>query len=189
MDFHAVQSYSHSQVVDKELDGYLLFLEYQDVFTLGRFAKGKVFKDISVIETDRGGDITFHGRGQEVFYPLINLKKLGIKLRDYIEILHSFLIKFLSSKNIVATRSSKGPGLWVLGRKVCFLGIAVKKGVTLHGISINIDCDLEKFSLISPCGDSSIKVGNLTKLSKIPKDELRKQLADFFIEELNLFIS
>ena len=186
-DFDIIQSDIHAEVLSKNLDGYLLFLEYKDIYTVGRFSKTKHTNNIVPIKTSRGGDITFHGKGQEVIYPIINIKKLGISLRDYLEILHNSMIKFLSSKKINAKRNYKGPGLWVDKHKVSFIGVAVKKGVTLHGISINIKCNLEKFKLISPCGDPSIKVGNLLSLADIDRKKLRDEIAAFFIDELNSY--
>mgnify|MGYP001370064713 CR=1 FL=1 len=186
-EFEFIQSEFHSIVLNQNLDGYLLFLEYYDVYTVGRFAKSKDTVDLSPIKSSRGGDITFHGKGQEIIYPIINIKKIGISLRDYIDILHNFLIKFLLSKNILSQRNNKGPGLWVKDNKICFVGIAVKNGVTLHGVSVNIKCDLEKFNCISPCGDPTIKVGNLFSLRDINKESLRKEMAFFFNEELNSY--
>ncbi len=186
-DFESTQSEFHSIVLNDNLDGYLLFLEYHDVYTIGRFAKTKDTMDLSPIKSSRGGDITFHGKGQEIIYPIINIKKIGISLRDYLDILHNFLIKFLLSRNIFAQRNDKGPGLWVKDNKICFFGIAVKSGVTLHGMSINIECDLDRFNYISPCGDPTIKVGNLFSLKDINKESLRKEIAFFFNEELNSY--
>ena len=188
-DFDIIQNLIHLDVLTKDSPGCLLFLEYKDVYTVGRFTKNKEYENIPFIRSSRGGDITFHGPGQQVFYPVINIKKLGVSLHDFVDLMHSFLIKFLQSKDISACRSKKGPGLWVDGNKISFFGVAVKKGVTLHGISLNIKCDLNKFELINPCGDASIKVGNLKILDKIERNRLTNELGSFFLDELKLFLS
>lgn len=179
----------HDQVVSQNLSGYIVFLQYDEVFTCGRFTKDKNYKDISIVKSSRGGDVTFHGNGQEIIYPIINIKKLDIKLRDYVDILHNFLIKFLKSKGINSSRYPKKPGLWVKNKKVSSMGIAIKKGVTLHGLSLNIKCDLNSFSLIEPCGDSSIQVGNLLELSNTNQNSMRLELANSFLKELSSYTS
>ncbi len=188
IEFSHIQDDIHADVLKTGSPGYLLFLEYKDIFTIGRFAKN-IDAKVDFIKSSRGGDITFHGIGQLIIYPILNIKSLGISLREYIDLMHNFLINFLNSKNISATRNKKGPGLWVDNHKISFLGIAVKKGITLHGISININCNLENFKLINPCGDSNINVGNLRNLQNIKKEVLIEELENFFKKELSLYIS
>jgi len=187
-EFSFIQDKLYSQVLHGEVPGYLLFLEYKDVFTVGRFAKNFDTK-VKFIRSTRGGDITFHGLGQQIVYPILNIKSLGINLRQYIDLMHNFLIKFLYSKDIIATRNSKGPGLWVDDCKISFLGVAINRGITRHGASININCNLNNFKLINPCGDPDIIVGNLTALKKIQKGDLLDQLSSFFLDELDNCIS
>ena len=186
-DFDILLNRSHFDILCDNSLGHLLFLEYNDVYTVGRFTKNKNYKNLPFVRSSRGGDITFHGHGQQVFYPVLNIKRLGISLHDFIDLMHNFLIKFLQSKDISAHRSKKGPGLWVDDNKISFFGVAVKKGITLHGIALNIKCDLSKFELINPCGDSSIKVGNLEILDKIERSMLIRELSSFFVDELELY--
>ena len=188
IEFSHIQDHIHADVLKTGSPGYLLFLEYKDIFTIGRFAKN-IDAKVDFIKSSRGGDITFHGIGQLIIYPILNIKSLGISLREYIDLMHNFLINFLNSKNISATRNKKGPGLWVDNHKISFLGVAVKKGITLHGISININCNLENFKLINPWGDANINVVNLRNLQNIKKEVLIEELENFFKKELSHYIS
>jgi len=174
-----------AQVKQDEVLGHILFLQYKDVYTVGRFIKPSNGKsDISVLKSTRGGNITFHGEGKQVMYPIINIKKLGINMRQYIFILQEFVFKYLASLGIESEISVSGPGVWVNKRKVCFVGLAISKGVSYHGISININCLLNNFDKIDPCGDPNIKAGNVKELIHIDKIKLIKELSKFLFKEL-----
>lgn len=173
------------QVKQDSVLGYLLFLQYHDVYTVGRFVQFSDDNfDIKILKSTRGGNITFHGKGQQVIYPIINIKKLGISLRQYIFILQESVSKYLASLGIESEKSINGPGIWINKRKVCFVGLAISKGVSYHGISININCLLNNFDKIDPCGDPDIKAGNVNELIHIEKEKLIKELSAALFKEL-----
>ena len=169
--------------------GYLLFLEHQDVFTVGRFNSQKYdlssqINKIPIKKSSRGGDITYHGDGQLVFYPILNVSLLEIKLKNLVSILEKSLVKTLENFNIIAKPRMNGPGVWIDDYKIASIGISFKKGISFHGISINFDTDLYKQELIDACGDSSLKIGNIEHFAKINKSKFKELFNNIFYSEL-----
>lgn len=169
--------------------GYLLFLEHQDVFTVGRFNSQKYdlssqINKIPIKKSSRGGDITYHGDGQLVFYPILNVSLLAIKLKNLVSILEKSLVKTLENFNIIAKPRMNGPGVWIDDYKIASIGISFKKGISFHGISINFDTDLYKQELIDACGDSSLKIGNIEHFAKINKSKFKELFNNIFYSEL-----
>ncbi len=169
--------------------GYLLFLEHQDVFTVGRFNSQKYdlssqINKIPIKKSSRGGDITYHGDGQLVFYPILNVSLLAIKLKNLVSILEKSLVKTLENFNIIAKPRMNGPGVWIDDYKIASIGISFKKGISFHGISINFDTNLYKQELIDACGDSSIKIGNIEHFAKINKSKFKELFNNIFYSEL-----
>jgi lipoate-protein ligase B len=153
---------------DKRIKGIipdvLLLLEHNPVFTIGRFrgqedliaSPDALARDgISVFNTDRGGGITYHGPGQLVGYPILNLKVSHLGVRDYVFKLEEVIITWLSDYGISGHRVRKHIGVWVNGKKVCSIGIHVSHYVTTHGFALNINNDLSYYGYIRPCGLSS----------------------------------
>ena len=169
--------------------GYLLFLEHQDVFTVGRFNSQKYdlssqINKIPIKKSSRGGDITYHGDGQLVFYPILNVSLLAIKLKNLVSILEKSLVKTLENFSIIAKPRMNGPGVWIDDYKIASIGISFKKGISFHGISINFDTDLYKQELIDACGDSSLKIGNIEHFAKINKSKFKELFNNIFYSEL-----
>ena len=169
--------------------GYLLFLEHQDVFTVGRFNSKKYdlssqINKIPIKKSSRGGDITYHGDGQLVFYPILNVSLLAIKLKNLVSILEKSLVRTLENFNIIAKPRMNGPGVWIDDYKIASIGISFKKGISFHGISINFDTNLYKQELIDACGDSSIKIGNIEHFAKINKSKFKELFNNIFYSEL-----
>ena len=169
--------------------GYLLFLEHQDVFTVGRFNSQKYdlssqINKIPIKKSSRGGDITYHGDGQLVFYPILNVSLLAIKLKNLVSILEKSLVKTLENFNIIAKPRMNGPGVWIDDYKIASIGISFKKGISFHGISINFDTDLYKQELIDACGDSSLTIGNIEHFAKINKSKFKELFNNIFYSEL-----
>jgi len=143
------------------------FTEHPPVFTLGLNAsRDHVLTpgDIPVIQVDRGGQVTYHGPGQLMIYPLIDLKRAGLGVRDLVTGLEQTVIELLADFNIEAVSRKDAPGVYVEGRKVASVGLRVRRGGSYHGMALNIDVDLEPFSRINPCGFSDLEVTNLTAL-------------------------
>jgi lipoate-protein ligase B len=139
----------------------LLLLQHPSVFTVGRFRGGEdliippetlVWEDIAVFHTSRGGGITYHGPGQLVGYPILNLKEHGLGVREYIWRLEAVIIKLLLALDIEGHRLAEYPGVWVGESKVCSIGIHVSHYITTHGFALNVTNDPRYFGHIRPCG-------------------------------------
>jgi len=143
------------------------FTEHPPVFTLGLNASREHLLtpgDIPVIQVDRGGQVTYHGPGQLMVYPLIDLKRAGLGIRDLVTGLEQTVVDLLANFDIEAASRKDAPGVYVQGRKVASVGLRVRRGGSYHGMALNIDVDLEPFSRINPCGFSDLEVTNLTAL-------------------------
>lgn len=161
-----VQRSTHQQVLDGLMDDTLLLVEHPHVYTFGKSADKNnllVNKDFlnsiqaEVYETDRGGDITYHGPGQLVGYPIVNLKNNDLGVRRYVELLEQALIDALAKFGIKAYQIQGLVGIWVgeeneIKRKIGAIGIRVKHGVSMHGFALNVNTDLNYFNHIVPCG-------------------------------------
>jgi lipoyl(octanoyl) transferase len=138
----------------------------------------------SIIPTDRGGDITFHGPGQLVAYPILDLKRRGLGPASYVRMLEGVLIETLARFDIEAVRVAGRPGVWVEGAKIAALGVRVRGGVSTHGIALNVSTDLEWFDLIVPCGIADAGVTSMEWLlgSAPPQHEVEDVLIDVFAQ-------
>jgi lipoyl(octanoyl) transferase len=149
--------------------GVLMLVEHPPVVTIGRRSNAEQhllaspamlkLRGVEVVETDRGGDVTFHGPGQLVVYPIIPLNTYNLNLHSYMRLLEQATIDTLAAFNIVATRDTQNPpatGVWVphdgTFAKIAAIGIKVRRWITLHGLALNVSTDLTFFDLINPCG-------------------------------------
>ncbi|MBB5736301.1 lipoyl(octanoyl) transferase [Xanthomonas arboricola] len=142
-------------------------VEHAPVFTLGQAGKPEHVLapgEIPVLQVDRGGQVTYHGPGQLVVYPLLDLRRLGIGVRDYVCRIEQALIDTLDEWNIVAERREGAPGVYVGEAKIAALGIRVRRGCTFHGLSFNVAMDLEPFHRINPCGYQGLQVTSVLDL-------------------------
>ena len=149
------------RVSKEDLPGILLLLEHPHIYTLGRRASSKDILipqqkidelGISVHQIDRGGEVTYHGPGQLVGYPIINLRRLGIGPLVYVRSLEKMLIDALSDLSIKSESDGYPTGVWAQGKKIAAIGVRVSQGVTTHGFAVNVNCDLKYFDNIVPCG-------------------------------------
>jgi lipoyl(octanoyl) transferase len=120
--------------------------------------------DIPVIHVDRGGQVTYHGPGQIVAYPLLDLRRLKLGVRQYVDRIEQALIDTLADWAIAASRRDGAPGVYVDGRKIAALGIRVRRGCSFHGLAFNVDMDLEPFGRINPCGYAGLQVTSMVEL-------------------------
>jgi lipoate-protein ligase B len=157
----------------KGKSGYLMLLEHQPVITIGKNGNsGNVLvpeevlrkKKIVVRRIDRGGDVTYHGPGQLVGYPIFALSYLKKSIREYIRALEQCMIDTLANFGVKAMPDAKSAGVWVGDAKIGFIGVRVSRGITYHGFSLNVEPDMENFELINPCGMKSPKITSLNKL-------------------------
>ena len=157
-------------------DNYLLFVEHPHVFTIGKSGSEDNLlanyvqleaKNAKFIHTNRGGDITYHGPGQIVGYPILNLDYFAKGIRDYISKLEDAIILCLKHYRIEGHRLEGATGVWLdpqvagKARKICAIGVRVSRGVSMHGFAFNVNTDLSYFSLINPCGFTDKKVTSL----------------------------
>ena len=145
----------------------LWFLEHPPIFTLGLAGKLEHVLapgDIPVIQTDRGGQVTYHGPGQLVVYPLLDLKRRGLGVRELVVALEDAVIGYAAGLGIEARSRRDAPGVYVEGRKLASVGLRIRRGATYHGIALNVNMDLEPFGRINPCGYAGLEITQLAAL-------------------------
>ena len=165
----------------------VLMLEHSPVFTLGRRGELnnlRVSKDfleeqgIAVIQVERGGDITYHGLGQLVVYPIMDLRVTRLGVAGYVEHLEELMIRTAADWGITAGRNPKNNGVWVGNSKLGSIGIAIRKGISFHGMALNVNVSLEPFSWISPCGLQDTEMTSMEReLSRsVPMNQVRQRV-------------
>lgn len=168
---------------DHGLDDVLLLVEHEPVITLGRTAQSTSLpvapaeitqRGIGVHEVERGGDVTWHGPGQLVGYPIVDLRRLREDLHWYLRSLEDALIDALEQLSVPADRNPGYTGVWTAGRKIASIGVHVKRWVTLHGFALNVVNDLDGFDLIVPCGIAQVVMTSVA--AELGGSELPEQL-------------
>jgi lipoyl(octanoyl) transferase len=143
------------------------FLEHPPVFTLGMNAsRSHVLEpgNIPVVQIDRGGQVTYHGPGQLVVYPLIDLRRSGLGVRDLVTALERSVIDIAAEYGVVAEARREAPGVYVNGRKLASVGIRVRRGASYHGLAMNVSLDLKPFERINPCGYEGLQMTRLADI-------------------------
>ncbi|ORU91895.1 MAG: octanoyltransferase [Cycloclasticus sp. symbiont of Bathymodiolus heckerae] len=152
------------------------FVEHPPVFTQGVSGTPEHIltnSDIPIVQSDRGGQITYHGPGQLVMYVLFDLRRLNIGIRNLVDILENITILGLKQYGLKACARKDAPGVYLNDKKIASLGLRVKKGCSYHGLSVNIDMDLTPFSYINPCGYQGLEITQLSEHG------VKCQLSDF----------
>jgi lipoate-protein ligase B len=156
-----------------QIPDVLLLLEHSPTITIGKSGRLEnvlaspaqlAEKGIAVLFVDRGGDVTYHGPGQLVGYPIIDLGNRGRDIHRYVRDLEEVIIKTLGDFSIPATIDENHAGVWVQNEEIAAIGIAVKKWVSMHGFALNVNTDLEPFSLINPCGFSNRRATSMSEI-------------------------
>ncbi|MGQ4582436.1 lipoyl(octanoyl) transferase LipB [Lysobacter sp. F60174L2] len=163
--WRAMQAFTDAR--DEATPDELWLVEHEPVFTLGQAGKPEHVLapgEIPVIHVDRGGQVTYHGPGQIVLYPLLDLRRLKLGVREYVCRIEQAIIDTLGDWNIEAVRREGAPGVYVAGAKIAALGIRVRRGCTFHGLAFNIDMDLSPFLRINPCGYEGLRVTSMVDL-------------------------
>ena len=156
---------------DAETRDEIWLVEHPPVYTLGMNAdRSHVLnpKEIPVVPVDRGGQVTYHGPGQLVVYPLLNLKRLKIGVRDLVCGLENTVIDMLAEDGIPAEGRRDAPGVYVAGRKIASVGLRIRRGCSYHGMAINVNMDTEPFTHINPCGFTGLEVTQTSELGSYP---------------------
>ena len=186
-------------------DGFLIFCEHPHVYTLGKSGSESNLlinhiqlqaKDATFYKIDRGGDITYHGPGQIVGYPIIDLEMLGIGVKNYVFKIEETIIRTLKEFSINAERLEGATGVWLdtqaaRTRKICAIGIKVSRAITMHGFAFNINTDLNYFNHINPCGFTDKSVTSLEKELGCKQDikKVKKILKEKFAEVFEVSIN
>jgi lipoyl(octanoyl) transferase len=163
--FEQMHAYTNSR--DEHSADEFWVVEHFPVYTQGQAGSPAHILDagdIEVVQADRGGQVTYHGPGQLVVYVLLDLKRLGIGVKALVHALERSVIDYLQGHGIAASNDPKAPGVYVDGRKVAALGLRVRRGCSFHGLSMNVDMDLEPFTRINPCGYTGLEVTQLKDL-------------------------
>ncbi len=193
-----------SKGADAERVGTLLLVEHPAVYTLGKSGKEQnmlvnedFLKNIGAefYRIDRGGDITFHGRGQIVGYPILDLEKIGIGLKEYIYAIEEAVIETIATYGIEGGRIEGASGVWIdinspRPRKICAIGVRASRYVTMHGFALNVATDLNYFNYINPCGFTDRGVTSIEREVgyEVSLDEVKQRLCDALSEKLDVKI-
>ena len=195
MEYRAALDLQRSFVLARQTgvieNDVVIMLEHPPVFTLGRRAgienlkASRAFlvrKKIPVIPVERGGDVTFHGPGQLVVYPIIDLTRVGLKVIDYVANLEEIMLRTASDRGIPAKRNPVNRGIWVAGKKLGSVGISIKRGVSFHGFALNVNLSLKPFKWINPCGLTDVGVTSMEKelSQKISMSQVREVVTHHF---------
>ena len=164
-------------------------VEHLPVFTQGQAGKAEhllVPGDIPVVQTDRGGQVTYHGPGQLVAYLLLDVRRLGIGVRELVNRIEQSLIDLLATYGVQAAAKADAPGVYVDGAKIASLGLRIRNGRAFHGLALNVDMDLAPFRRINPCGYAGLAMTQLRDLAgPIDFDEVRTRLREQLVKHLD----
>jgi lipoyl(octanoyl) transferase len=163
--------------------------EHPPVFTLGRSAEEKHLLDpreIPVRQVDRGGQVTYHGPGQLLLYLLLDLRRLRLGVRQLVQQMEESVIELLQQQGIASRRRAGAPGIYVADQKIAALGLRIRHGCSFHGLSLNVDMELEPFSRINPCGYRDLTVTQLKDLGiEMSVAQAGEQLAELLAQRLS----
>lgn len=175
-----IQNLLQNNLVNNGEEGFVLFVEYNEhIYTQGKNGDdNNILIDSSRLgelgirfyNTDRGGDITYHGPGQIVCYPILNLKSMNLTVRKYVFLLEEIIMNYLCMFGISPVRMEGNPGLWVADRKISSIGVNIKKHITKHGFSINVNNELSYYDFINPCGFEKLKFTSVRNETGKPAD-------------------
>lgn len=163
--WHAMQEFTNMR--DKSTPDEIWFTEHEKVFTLGLNTAPEHLLDtgdIPVVQIDRGGQVTYHGPGQLMIYPLIDLRRAGLGVRDLVTALEQSVVDLATEYDIDAASRRDAPGVYVDGVKLASVGLRIRRGCSFHGMALNVDTDLEPFSRINPCGFKGLEVTSFARL-------------------------
>ena len=179
------------EINNKNLDDLIWILQHDDIYTAGKnYDKNEIIdKSIKIVNTNRGGKITYHGPGQLICYFVIDLKKRKKDIRNFITIIEKTIIDTLQFFNIKTFSDKENIGIWYKDKeqtkKVAAIGVRISKWIAYHGFSININSNLDKYKAIIPCGIKDKGVTNLKQIKDQDYEELEKKLVEVFISNLN----
>ena len=163
--WRAMQKFTDER--DESTPDEIWFCEHPPVFTLGlNAAKEHLLApgDIPVVQIDRGGQVTFHGPGQLMVYPLIDIRRANIGVRTLVTALEQSVVDLAAEYDVEAAARADAPGVYVEGNKLASVGLRIRRGASFHGMALNVDVDLEPFTRINPCGYAELEMTDLHRL-------------------------
>ena len=157
--WHAMQNFTDTR--DDSVADELWLVEHPPVFTQGQAGKEEHLLmpgNIPVVKVDRGGQVTYHGPGQQVLYPMINIRRRKMGVRELVTLIENSIINMLAKYDIVAAAKPDAPGVYVGDKKIASLGLRIRKGCSFHGLAINVNMDMEPYHRINPCGYAGLEM-------------------------------
>jgi lipoic acid synthetase len=190
---YQLQRTLHRQRVEGKIDDVLLLLEHPSTITIGKSGtldnllvsrERLAQQGISLFFIDRGGDVTYHGPGQLVGYPILDLRERRKDLHRYVYNLEEVILQTLRDFSIDADRDEGHPGVWVKEEEIAAIGLSLRRWVSMHGFALNVNIDLEHFSFINPCGFSDRRATSMSKIlgSHVPMQEATNSLISHFYD-------
>ena len=184
VNYHETLELMRAHIKEKDFSNEIWLLEHPPVFTLGTAADNSHVldpKEIPVVQSDRGGEVTYHGPGQLVVYFLLDIKKLGCGPNKLVVSIQEFIKELLSDLSIESSFIEGAPGVYVNDKKIASIGLRISKNKTYHGVSINFDMDLKPFTYINPCGYEGLEI---TQIKDFNRNISKLQLEELVIEKL-----
>jgi lipoyl(octanoyl) transferase len=182
-----IQQDLREKIALNKSDDSLIIVEHDHVYTLGKNANPNNILNVNckVVQTDRGGDVTYHGPGQLVIYPIFNLKKKNIGVKSYVQKIEKIIQLTLDDFNIDSHVPFKETGVWTNNKKIASIGIHVSRGVTMHGFAINVTTDLSYFDHIISCGIQGVEMTSIEKElgKKIPMNDIKTAVVKYFNQQ------
>jgi lipoyl(octanoyl) transferase len=186
--WHEMQAFTDTR--DDETPDEIWFAEHPPVFTMGLNASDEHLLapgDIPVVQIDRGGQVTFHGPGQLMVYPLIDLRRSNIGVRTLVTALEQSVVDLVADFDVEAAADPKAPGVYADGDKLASVGLRIRRGSSFHGMALNVDIDLEPFSRINPCGHAELQMTDLRRLGiTMALQQAAEKLLPNFLRHLDI---
>ena len=186
--WHAMQKFTDER--DESTPDEIWFCEHPPVFTMGLNASKEHLLapgDIPVVQIDRGGQVTYHGPGQLMVYPLIDIRRANIGVRTLVTALEQSVVDLAADYAVEAEARPDAPGVYVDGDKLASVGLRIRRGASFHGMALNVDTDLEPFSRINPCGYTELEMTDLHRLGiELQLKEASEKLLPKFLQHLGL---
>lgn len=185
--WQAMQAFTEQRT--QETVDQIWVLQHFPTYTLGLATKPEhilKINDIPIVQTDRGGQVTYHGPGQLVIYILMDLSRKGWMVKPLVSALEESVILYLKQLGICAQRKDKAPGIYIEGKKIASLGLKIKRGCSYHGLSLNVDLDLSPFEAINPCGYAGLEMTSLKKEGiELNINEVSQQFLPILLKQLD----
>ncbi|MCC2605626.1 lipoyl(octanoyl) transferase LipB [Planctobacterium marinum] len=186
--WNAMQSFTDNR--DKDTPDEIWLVEHNPVFTQGQAGKEEHILapgDIPIVQVDRGGQVTYHGPGQQMMYILLDIRRLKTGVRELVTALEQCIVNTLSKDGIEAYPKADAPGVYVNQQKVCSVGLRIRKGCSFHGLAFNVNMDLAPFQRINPCGYQGLEMTDSARLGGIANmQDAGKAIVQAFCSLLNI---